>query len=412
MTRAVRLRHVAEVNPATPEFDHIPDDAPVTFLPLEAIWPGSLDTSRVRSKGEVASGYTRFRVGDILVPKITPTFQASRTVIAIGLRDGIGAGTTELHIVRPGPRVDPRYLVYTLSSQPFLQEGEASMNGVAGQKRVPDDFVRNLPVLLRPVNEQRAIAGYLDTETARVAALIAARQKLTQLAAERRSLHIRDVVLGGSGSRRQREVDGKWFGTIPANWEVKPLKALTGFVNGCAFKPEEWGDEGTPIIRIVNLNGGGDFNYTVRQVDRKYLVEEGDLLFGWSGNRGTSFGPFRWRLLGPHLLNQHIFRLTAPKVDRDWLYWVLIAATPYVEELAHGIIGMVHITQDRLAGVPIPVAPVEEQRLMAQQLDREAVLDGQLGELADRQMDLLRERRQALITAAVAGQLEIPGVTA
>ena len=104
---SIRLRHLAAVNPSTPEFDRLPADADVPFLPLECVWPGSLlDTSRRKTRAELSVGYTRFRQGDILLPKITPTFQADRTVIAVDIDGGVGAGTTELHVVRVGPEAD------------------------------------------------------------------------------------------------------------------------------------------------------------------------------------------------------------------------------------------------------------------------------------------------------------------
>ncbi len=79
------LRHLASVNPSTPDFDRLRPDTLVAFIPLEAVSASGLDTSRRRPKEEVASGYTRFLEGDILVPKITPTFQSDRAVIAMGL---------------------------------------------------------------------------------------------------------------------------------------------------------------------------------------------------------------------------------------------------------------------------------------------------------------------------------------
>jgi hypothetical protein len=195
VTRTVRLRYVAEVNPRTLEFEQLPDEASVAFLPLEAVWPSSsLNTSRVRSKGEVATGYTRFRTGDILIPKITPTFQANCTVLAPGLVGGVGAGTTELHVVRPRPLIEPRYLLYTLSSQPFLQEGEASMTEVAGQKRVPDEFVRDMNVLMRPIVEQRAIADYLEAEISAMDDLLTKKQRLVGLLQERIDSAIMELV--------------------------------------------------------------------------------------------------------------------------------------------------------------------------------------------------------------------------
>src|SRR5581483_10117029 len=105
-----------------------------------------------RSKAEVASGFTRFQEGDILVPKITPTFEADRAAMASGLRNRVGCGTTELHVLRALSGTLPRFLYYLVRSRPFLGFGAAEMQGVAGQKRVPDEYIRDAKVALPPLN--------------------------------------------------------------------------------------------------------------------------------------------------------------------------------------------------------------------------------------------------------------------
>jgi type I restriction enzyme S subunit len=201
--------------------------------------------------------------------------------------------------------------------------------------------------------------------------------------------------------------DVEWLGEIPTHWQVGPLKYQTNFVNGAAFKPTDWGDEGTPIIRIENLNGGGNFNRTSHGVDPRYHIREGDLLFAWSGNRGTSFGPFIWRKKGLHYLNQHIFRLAQFQCEPSWFYWVLKGVTAYVEKQAHGIIGLVHITKQELGSVKVPLIPREEQHAIADHLDREMDgLDALVGK-AQEHIEKLREYRTALISAAVTGKIDV-----
>ena len=80
----------------------------------------------------------------------------------------------------------------------------------------------------------------------------------------------------------------EWLGRVPEHWEIVPLKYEAEFVNGAAFKPEQWADVGTPIIRIENLNGSLNFNSFDGEMDARYHVEQGDLLFGWSGNRNLA----------------------------------------------------------------------------------------------------------------------------
>ncbi len=198
----------------------------------------------------------------------------------------------------------------------------------------------------------------------------------------------------------------EWLGEIPAHWEVKPLKHMANFINGFGFKPDEWGLDGTPIIRIENLNGGENFNYTTRELPGKYCAERGDLLFGWSGNRGTSFGPFVWWRSGKHYVNQHIFHVVGFDVDKAWLYWALRGVTFYVEKQAHGIIGMVHITRGELGSIPIPVLPRHEQERFARFLDRETARIDALAAKKERLIELLQEKRTALITRAVTKGLD------
>lgn len=197
-----------------------------------------------------------------------------------------------------------------------------------------------------------------------------------------------------------------WIGGLPHSWELMRLRHVANFVNGAAFKPDEWEAEGTPIIRIQNLNDGAEFNFTKRVLPSKYHVQCGDLLFGWSGNRGTSFGPFRWQHGGHYYLNQHIFRVYGYGCDRAWLYWVLKAVTHDVEEHAHGIIGMVHITRPELDSIQVPVPPKPVQQAIADFLDKKTAAIDTLIAKKERFIKLLQEKRQALITQAVTKGLD------
>src|SRR5581483_1104171 len=85
-----------------------------------------------------------------------------------GLPDGVAAGTTELHVLRPNSRVHPRWLLYFLNNAIFLRRGHHDMYGVAGQKRVSDEFVKSYPLDLPPSEEQIAVAAALDRRTAEI----------------------------------------------------------------------------------------------------------------------------------------------------------------------------------------------------------------------------------------------------
>lgn len=296
-----------------------------------------------------------------------------------------------------------RWLYYTLSISRL--DNLSQDIGVPGLSR-EEAYARPFP--LPPLPEQRAIVAYLDRETERIDRILAHHEKMIELLEERRTATISRVVTRGLHDDVPLKASGvDWLGEIPVHWNVRKLKYLTNFINGAAFKPSDWQDEGVPIVRIENLNGGGDFNYTTRQLNPKYLVKKGDLLFGWSGNKGTSFGPFIWQQSGTFYLNQHIFRLADYKFIKNYFYWLLKAVTYYVETQVHGIIGLVHITKDDLGNIKVPFIPLQEQHAIAEYLDREtSEIDKTISQVRS-QIELLREYRTTLITSVVTGKVDV-----
>ena len=406
---SVRLRHVAAVNPTTPEFDALADDAEMPFLPLEAVWPGArLDLTRRRPKSEVATGYTRFREGDILVPKITPTFQADRTVIAQGVEGGVGAGTTELHVVRAGGRVEARYLRYLLSSKPFLDEGEAAMVGVAGQKRVPDDCLSNLAIPVVDPGSQRAIADYLDVETARIDALIEKKRRMVELLEER----LRAEVDHLTRSEEQPEVPLRRF----------VAEACDGPF-GSALKTEHYADWGARVIRLGNIGVATWRDDDVAFIPIPYWMNlgrhhasTGDLVIAGLGDEGNPVGrACVLPDLGPALVKADCYRLRIrPEVgDSTYLAWHLSSprALANAARVAEGST-RARLTLGKALSLPVPLLAVERQRAIASCLVNGAAAVERLNGQVRRELSLLTERRQALITAAVTGELAIPGVAA
>ena len=140
------------------------------------------------------------------------------------------------------------------------------------------------------------------------------------------------------------------------------VKDICTLQNGRAFKPEEWGLEGLPIVRIQNLNDEtAPFNYYSGEYSQTHEINNGDLLFSWSGTPGTSFGAFRW-YRGKGVLNQHIFKVL-PKidVDLDYLKYALNGNIDSIIAKAHGGVGLQHITKKELDEIEIPILPKEKQ---------------------------------------------------
>ena len=196
--QTMRLRFLVALNPSKREADNLGPEQEVSFLPMEAVGDdGSLDLSRTRPIGEVDTGYTYFREGDVAFAKITPCFENGKGAVMRSLLGGIGFGTTELTVVRPRDQVaSANYINWLFSSPSFHKLGAASMYGAGGQKRVPDDFVRNFGMAFPPLPEQTAIAAFLDHETGKIDALVAEQRRLIALLKERRSALISASVTG------------------------------------------------------------------------------------------------------------------------------------------------------------------------------------------------------------------------
>lgn len=157
-----------------------------------------------------------------------------------------------------------------------------------------------------------------------------------------------------------------------AKWPMVELSDLFEMINGRAFKKDEWKTNGLPIIRIANLNDEkATYNYFDGSVDEKILVTDGDLLFSWSGTRGTSFGPHIWKR-GKGVLNQHIYRFKPLREDINisFAYHVIKQIVPDIEAQAHGAGGLVHITKAKLERFKIPLPPIEIQNKIVEEINR------------------------------------------
>ncbi len=157
-----RLSEIAEIGPRNTEVD---DDTDVSFVPMPLIttsYKGSHGSENRKWK-EIKKGYTHFADGDIALAKITPCFENSKAAVFNDLNNGLGAGTTELHVARPIPyTIDPLFILLYLKAPMFLKVGETKMTGSAGQKRVPKDFFANNPLPFAPLEEQHRIVAKVD----------------------------------------------------------------------------------------------------------------------------------------------------------------------------------------------------------------------------------------------------------
>ena len=176
---------------------------------------------------------------------------------------------------------------------------------------------------------------------------------------------------------------------IDPDWSMVTIGDTCDLVNGRAFKPADWESSssgGLPIVRIQNLNNPeSTYNYYSGEVKDRYIIEEGELLFSWSGSRGTSFGAHIWKG-GKAVLNQHIFRVGFEKTHATKMYLlhILNRAVNQVEQNLHGGVGLVHITKGNLERIQIPLPSLEIQEALVAEIEAEQALVDSNRELIER----------------------------
>ncbi len=192
-----RIKYLATVNPNKSEVRYLPSEQKVTFIPMDKIIAtGKVDYALTNTMENLINNYTYFRNEDIIMAKVTPCFENGNIAIVKGLLNGIGFGTTELHVLRCNNKCYNRFLFYYLQSDIFKSKGISEMYGVAGLKRIPTDFILNYKLGIPDYQEQEQIANYLDKKTSQIDELTYSIQLQIKKLKEYRQSLISEAVTG------------------------------------------------------------------------------------------------------------------------------------------------------------------------------------------------------------------------
>jgi type I restriction enzyme S subunit len=414
----LRLRYCAAINPSRSEVNGLQDDTEVSFVPMEAVSEyGGLHLDQTRTLGEVATGYTYFREGDVVVAKITPCFENGKGAIAEGLTNGLGFGTTELHVLRPLAPLDRKFLFYLTISHTFRSIGSAYMYGAGGQKRVPDDFVRDFRHPIPPVEEQGAIARFLDRETARIDALIEKKRRQIELLQEKRAALISHAVTKGlDPSVKMKDSGIEWLGAVPAQWQHRKLGYLVTVEGGCTPSKANsdywvgdipWVSPKDMKTRIVSDSEDHVSEEAVRNSSLR-LLDPPVVLIVVRGMILAHTFPVALTTV-PVTVNQDMKALRPkPGCSAQYLAYLLEGISSLilslVEESAHGT---KCLRTEIWKGINLFLPSPAEQADICEELERQNRRIDLLVEQIDRSTDRLREYRTALITAAVTGKIDV-----
>ena len=194
---------------------------------------------------------------------------------------------------------------------------------------------------------------------------------------------------------------------LPHGWVKARIGDLCQLINGRAFKPHEWSDSGLPIIRIQNLNNlNAKFNYFNGELAEQHCVQNGDLLFAWSGTPGTSFGAHIWNG-ATAALNQHIFKVnfSDDHIERGYFQYAINQKLDELIGAAQGGVGLRHVTKGTFENTEIAFPPRAEQTLIAQNLASLFSRIEILGQRTKSMPKLLKQLRQSILSDAASGRL-------
>jgi len=366
------------------EVRSVPDN-PVTLEEIES-WSGRrLDADDYENTEGI-----HFQEGDLLFGKLRPylakVYRADKSGVAVG----------DFHVMRPGPDTISRYAFYYLLREECVYWANSAAYG-AKMPRVGWDFMGQIPFPLPPANEQKTIADFLDHETARIDALIEEQQRLIELLDEKRKEIVFHYVSNGLDSERQLKDSGTdWLGSIPDEWNITRLTWIAVDQNaGEVIDRGYWGKGNELLYTCAKEPLWSDFGEFPD--DRR--TSERDLLLTRNGT------PYIHEPVDGAIYTNVVQRVRLPRSgNRRFVKFALQAASRSL--VGYGVsIQSLNYQMWKALYLPYP-PPCEQTRIVSTIDENHRELDALLAE-TENLVSTLRERRSALISAAVTGKIDV-----
>lgn len=314
------------------------------------------------------------------------------------------AKTSEIHL-------DYAWRTLCISTAPFIRHdiNPKLMNNVMARIRIP----------LPPLSEQIEISVYIDRETAKIDALVAEQQRLIELLKEKRQAVISHAVTKGLDPTVPMKPSGiEWLGAIPAHWQTMPLKRVADVQTGVA-KGKDHGSRRivtVPYLRVANVQDGYLDLETVATIDipeeelERYLLNPGDVLMNEGGDFDKLGRGCVWDgQIQPCITQNHVFAVRPRRILSNWLNAITSSgfAQFYFMTRSKQSTNLASISSTNLMELPVLLPPEDEQERIVSFIVEQTTSFDNLTAEAERAIELLRERRTALISAAVTGQIDV-----
>ncbi len=454
------LKPLSEVLDLNPRLDKsgYRDDLEVSFVPMAAVEAGSgrIEVSQKKRFATVKKGYTPFREGDVLFAKITPCMENGKMAVVPKLTNGVGFGSTEFHVLRPRPGIEPRYVYHFVSNMSFRREAAHHMTGAVGQKRVPTSFLEDASIPVPPFDQQRLLVAEIEKQFSRLDEAVA-NLKRVKVNLKRYKASVLKAAVEGKLTEAWRkqhpdvepaskllerilaERRAKWtmrgkyqepaepdistLPPLPKHWTYAPVGSflIEPMCNGISVKGSMT-PPGVPSLRLNAMTATG-FDYSkVRYIPidaalaKELEVKIGDF-FVSRGNgslrlvgRGTVAQTPPRQCVFPDTMIR--LRLAVAIGTSRWIstIWSAELIRRQIEKRVKTTAGIWKISQPELGSLLLPVPPKAEQHHIVAEVERHLSIIEELEVAVEANLTRAVRLRQAILQNAFGGKL-VPQVS-
>jgi type I restriction enzyme S subunit len=358
----------------------------------------------------------RLNIGDVIITKDSESWN-DIAIPALVCEEAVDLVCGyHLALIRPSGKILGQYLFRLLQSHPINTQFQIAANGIT-RYGLSIYGAKNVYLPLPPPATQKAIVAFLDEKTAQIDDIIDKKQKLLELLGEQRNALINQAVTKGlDPDAPMKDTSIPWIGEIPSHWEVVRLKFLkSGAFRYGANESADNFKEGEPrYIRITDINDDGSLRTdSIRSlpldVAKPYLLHEGDILFARSG--ATVGKSIRYRdTWGTCCFAGYLIKMSVNKrLISSSFVELFTRSSYYMSQVNQGLIQATiqNVSAERYGEFQVAVPPLNEQHSIVNDIGQVLERCSILHSITTSQVEKLQEYRQALITAAVTGQLDI-----
>ena len=413
------FKHLAELNPKKSSLDKSFLSKYCSFLPMEKLKLNEIRLDETRLISDVYDGYTYFENDDVLMAKVTPCFENKNLAVAKGLLNEVGFGSSEIYVLRAKANLHNQFLFYRLQEDSFMDIAIAAMSGAGGLKRVPAEVVNSYVAAFPTFAEQQKIANFLDYETAKIDTLITKQEQLIELLKEKRQAVISHAVTKGLNSDAPMKDSGvEWLGQVPEHWIVSRVKLLTSFVtSGSRGWAEYYSDEGALFFRIANLTRD-TIEPKLKSIQNvtppdgkegeRAKIKKNDLLVSITADLGSVCVANEQIKNG--YVSQHVALCRPNKNVKSarWLGYFFLSDAAKEQLLGSGYGGTkIQLSLEDIRELTVVMPGQNEQVQISDFIDLKMNRFAELISKAESAILLMKERKTALISAAVTGKIDV-----